>query len=89
MAQHQTSEAQQRAEAKFTKQETKKKEGEVALAAYRAENRAIEEKTARLKKARLAKEAADLEAALNAPPPPPKVKAVRAKKKLVAAKAED
>ena len=80
---HNPSEAQQRAEAKFTKQETKKKEGEVALAAYRAESRAIEEKTARLKKARLAKEAADREAAANAPPPPPKV--VRAKKKKVPA----
>jgi hypothetical protein len=76
------SDAQKRAQAKFDKYEVKKREGDAALAAYHAENRAIEAKTARLKAARLAKEAADREAAANAPPPP--VKAVRAKKKKVA-----
>jgi hypothetical protein len=77
------SDAQKRAQAKFDKHEVKKREGDAALAAYHAENRAIEAKTARLKAARLAKEAADREAAANAPPPP--VKAVRAKKKKVEA----
>jgi hypothetical protein len=90
LAQNSASPAQQRAEAKFTKQETRKKEGEVALAAYRAEVRAIDEKTARLRAARLVKEAADAaaakEAAANAPPAP--VKVARVKKKKVVAAAE-
>ena len=45
------SDAQKRAQAKFDKYEVKKREGDAALAAYHAENRAIEAKTARLKAA--------------------------------------
>jgi hypothetical protein len=73
----QNSAAHARAEAKFTKQQTRQKEGDAAMASYRAEQRAIETKTARLRAARLEKEAADAvaaaEAAANAPPPPVKV----------------
>lgn len=87
MAQQSNPDAQARAEAKFSKQQTRQREGDAAMAAHRAEQRAIETKTARLRAARLAKEAADAaaaaEAAANAPPEP--VKPVRAKKKKVAA----
>jgi hypothetical protein len=48
--------AQERAEAKFNKQEEKRRDAEVAMAAYLEEQRAIEEKTARLRAARLARE---------------------------------
>ena len=41
------------------------------------ERAAVEAKSARLKALRLAKEAADREAAANAPPPPPAPKRVR------------
>ena len=88
MAQSQNPGAQARAEAKFTKQQTRQREGDAAMAVYHAEQRAIESKTARLRAARLAKEAADAaaaaEAAANAPPPP--VKVARAKKPKAAAK---
>ena len=57
MTQQLTPEAQARAEARLTKQQERARESELALAAYHAENRAIEEKTARLRAARLAKEA--------------------------------
>jgi uncharacterized protein YgbK (DUF1537 family) len=57
LPQQPSSEAQARAEAKFTKQQTRQREGEVALAAYKAETRAVDERTARLRAARLAKEA--------------------------------
>jgi hypothetical protein len=57
LTQHLTPEAQARAEARLTKQQERARESELALAAYHAENRAVEEKTARLRAARLAKEA--------------------------------
>ena len=60
MTQQITPEAQARAEAKLTKQQERARESELALAAYHAENRAVEEKTARLRAARLAKEAKEL-----------------------------
>ncbi|MGZ3408864.1 MAG: hypothetical protein ACXWKC_02845 [Xanthobacteraceae bacterium] len=76
------------AEAKFQKvqkKEEKQREIETALAQYRAETRATEEKTVRLRAARLAKEAADREAALaakavKAAAPAKPVKKTRAKK---------
>ena len=77
-----SSEAQKRAQARFAKFEVKKRESETALATYHAEARATEAKTVRLKALRLAKEAADREAAANAPPP--EKKATRAKKKVPA-----
>jgi hypothetical protein len=57
LTQHLTPEAQARAEARLTKQQERARESELALAAYHAEKRAVEEKTARLRAARLAKEA--------------------------------
>lgn len=57
MAQYIDQAAQERAEAKFNRQEEKRRDAEIALAAYRDEQRAIEEKTARLRAARLAREA--------------------------------
>jgi hypothetical protein len=69
-----------RAEANFRKKQAKQREGDAALAHYRAEARATDEKTARLRALRLAKEAADREAALLAPPPEP-AKAKKATKK--------
>ena len=77
------SDAQKRAQAKFDKHEVKKREGDAAMSAYQAESRAIDARPAKLRAARLAKEAADREAAANAPPPEPK--APRARKKKVAA----
>ena len=50
-----------RAEASFKKEE-RAREGAKAMRDYEAENRAMHEKTARLKALRLAKEAADGEA---------------------------
>jgi hypothetical protein len=65
--------AQERAEAKFNKQEEKRRDAEIAMAAYLEEQRAIEEKTARLRAARLAREAqekAKREAGASAKPSP-------------------
>jgi hypothetical protein len=64
---------------KAQKKEEKQREIDTALAQYRAEVKATEEKTARLRAARLAKEAADREAAVAARAAAP-VKKVRAKK---------
>jgi hypothetical protein len=61
---------------KAQKKEEKQREIEIALAQYRAEVKATEEKTARLRAARLAKEAADREIARTSAP----VKKARAKK---------
>ena len=72
-------EAQARAEASFKRKEERVREGKVAMAEYEASTRATRDKTARLRELRLAKEAADQEAAKNAPPPvkpAPKVKPV-------------
>lgn len=63
-----------RAESAFAKKEQRAREGEAAMSAYRAEARATDAKTARLRALRLAKEAADREAALAAPPPKPAAK---------------
>jgi hypothetical protein len=71
-----------RAEAKVQKvqrKEEKQREIDIALAQYRADTKATEEKTVRLRAARLAKEAADREAALVAKASAP-VKKTRAKK---------
>ena len=71
-------EAQARAEASFKRKEERVREGKVAMAEYEASTRAARDKTARLRELRLAKEAADQEAAKNAPPvkAAPKVKPV-------------
>jgi hypothetical protein len=77
-----SSDAEKRAQVRIAKNEVKKRESEIALAAYHAEARATEAKTARLRALRLAKEAADREAAASEPPPEKKV--TRAKKKVPA-----
>jgi len=61
-------EAQARAEASFRRKEAQAREGKQAMAEYEAAGRAMREKTARLRELRLAKEAAEAEAAKNAPP---------------------
>lgn len=58
--------AKLRAERNFAKVEQRRQESESALEAIRAEQRAVAEKTARLRALRLAKEAVDAEAAAKA-----------------------
>jgi hypothetical protein len=70
------SKVRDRAEAEFRKK-AQAEDGRAAASEYRAEAIAIREKTARLRAARLAKEAADA----AAPPPPPKPKAKPAARK--------
>ena len=79
----------ERAQAAFHKKEIQAREGASATAEYKAAGAAERAKTERLRALRLAKEAADREAALNAPPPPPpaaKPKASAAKPKTAAKK---
>ena len=54
-------ELQERAEAQFKKKEAQAREGAKARADYEAQQRAVSEKTARLKALRLAKEASEPE----------------------------
>lgn len=72
-------EAKIRAQRNFAKLEQRRQEAESALEAVRAERQAVAEKTARLRALRLAKEAADADAALKAPPPAKVAKSRRAK----------
>lgn len=66
----------ERAQAAFHKKEAQAREGASAMAEYRAAGQAARAKTERLRALRLAKEAADREAAAAAPPKPaPKGKA--------------
>lgn len=62
-------EARQRAETKFEKVKNASRESDKVWAQHEAEGRAVRAKTARLKSLRLAKEAADLEAAALVPKP--------------------
>ena len=62
----------ERAQAAFHKKEAQAREGASAMAEYKAASNAERVKTERLRALRLAKEAAEREAAANAPPPPPK-----------------
>ncbi|HEY2427130.1 MAG TPA: hypothetical protein VGI09_14610 [Pseudolabrys sp.] len=62
----------ERAQAAFHKKEIQAREGATAAAEYKAAGLAERAKTERLRALRLAKEAADREAAANAPPPSPK-----------------
>jgi hypothetical protein len=59
--------ARSQAEARFKKVQKAAVEGAKAWAAYEAEGFAVRQKTARLKALRLAKEAADREAAASEP----------------------
>ena len=70
----------ERAQAAFHKKEVQAREGAAATAEYKASVAAERAKTERLKALRLAKEAADREAAENAPPAAKK-KAMAKKKK--------
>jgi hypothetical protein len=63
----------ERAQAAFHKKEAQAREGATATAEYKAAANAERAKTERLRALRLAKEAADREAAANAPPPTAKV----------------
>ena len=71
----------ERAQAAFHKTQIQAREGATAMAEYQAAGNAERAKTERLRALRLAKEAADREAAANAPPPSPKPKAAAKKKK--------
>ena len=67
-------EARARAEAKFQRQQLADQQAAVATADREAQARAVEDKTARLKALRLAKEAADKEAAAQSKAATPKKK---------------
>jgi hypothetical protein len=71
----------ERAQAAFQKKEAQAREGATAMAEYVAAGHAERAKTERLRALRLAKEAADREAALRAPPPAPKPAKALAPKK--------
>ena len=75
----------ERAQAAFHKKEVQAREGASATAEYKAAGQAERAKTERLRALRLAKEAADREAAAKAPPlapkPAAKSKGVAKKKK--------
>jgi hypothetical protein len=64
-----TTKDMERAQAAFHKKEVQAREGASATAEYKAAGQAERAKTERLRALRLAKEAADREAAANAPPP--------------------
>jgi hypothetical protein len=74
-----TTKDMERAQAAFHKKEAQAREGATAMAEYKAAGNAERAKTERLRALRLAKEAADREAAANAPPPEPKAKPVKPK----------
>jgi hypothetical protein len=76
-----TTKDMERAQAAFHKKEAQAREGASATAEYKAAANAERAKTERLKALRLAKEAADREAAANAPPAAVKSKAATKKKK--------
>ena len=79
----------ERAQAAFHKKEAQAREGATAMAEYVAAGHAERAKTERLRALRLAKEAAEREAALNAPPPAPKAaKAPKVAKMKVVSKAK-
>ena len=71
----------ERAQAAFHKKEVQAREGATATAEYKAAALAERAKTERLRALRLAKEAADREAAENTPPRVAKPKAAAKKKK--------
>ena len=71
--------ARMRAEARFGKSDDRRSPGAQASSEQQADARAVQEKTARLKALRLAKEAADLAAA---PPPVKKAPAKAAKPRV-------
>ncbi|MFC5421423.1 hypothetical protein SAMN05428997_13012 [Bosea sp. CRIB-10] len=76
--------AKLRAERNFAKTEQRRQDAENAMEAVQAERRAVAEKTARLRALRLAKEAADAEAAAQAAKNAP-VKVPKARRAKVAA----
>ena len=74
-------EVRARAEAKFQKQQKAAEEGAKVRAEHEARAQGVEANTARLKSLRLAKEAADKEAAVKQPETSSKTKAAPTKKK--------
>jgi hypothetical protein len=79
LANSSTKEAQARAEASFKRKELQARDGKLAMNEYNAAGNATREKTARLKALRLAKEAAELEAARTAPKAVAKTKSAKKK----------
>jgi hypothetical protein len=73
-----TQSSRERAEARFDRLQRQKREGEAASRDYEAQAKAVDDKTARLKALRMAKEEAEREAAANAPPKPAKATRKRA-----------
>jgi hypothetical protein len=67
-----SSEARNRAEASFVKREQQARDADKARAEYQLASRAVEDKTARLRALRLAKEEADRAAVVTAPVAPGK-----------------
>ena len=73
----------ERAQAAFHKKEMQQRDGAKAMADYKAAGDAVRLRTEKLRALRLAKEAADRQAAEAAPPKPaPKAKAGKAKKRM-------
>jgi hypothetical protein len=70
LANNSQKDAQARAEASFKRKEQQAREGRQAMAEYEAAGKAMREKTARLRKLREEKEAADRAAAARAPVKP-------------------
>lgn len=68
----QDSDTRARAEERAERAERMAKEGAQAMAEHLAAIKAVDERTARLRALRLAKEAADAEARAAAPPPAPR-----------------
>jgi hypothetical protein len=64
---NQSKEAQAKAEASFKRKADQARDGKLAAAEYEAAGRAMRERTAKLRELRLAKEAADREAAAAKP----------------------
>lgn len=73
------SNARNESEARFEKAQKRKKDAKVAMTEAEKEAKRIDENTARLRALRLAKEAADAEAAAAAPPKKPVRKAAAKK----------
>jgi hypothetical protein len=82
-------EDQARAEARFHKTLKKTHEAKQAMSQYEADNRAVREKTAKLKALRLAKEAAELQAAAEKKAEIKTVKKKSASKKAASPRLEE
>ena len=71
----------ERAEALLKKKQERLREGQLAMAEYQADGRAVREKTARLRALRLARDAASWPGEVTEKPPAVPTKATKAKKR--------